>query len=117
MSAGDLATVSRIGGPTVLILFNNGCYGWIKALQKLYKGGRYFSVDMCESLDYVGIANGFGLPALRVEDPEHVGSALDSALESSTPFLIEIVTAAQHEAIPPVAPWRRAVEQQALRVG
>ncbi len=52
MSAGDLATMARVGGPTVLILFNNGAYGWIKALQKLYHGSRYLSVDLAEPLNY-----------------------------------------------------------------
>ncbi|MBN1402324.1 MAG: thiamine pyrophosphate-binding protein, partial [Anaerolineae bacterium] len=76
MSAGDLATVARAGGPTILVLFNNGCYGWIKALQKLYHGARYLSVDFTEAIDYVQVAQGFGLRGRRVSDPEQVRPAL-----------------------------------------
>jgi acetolactate synthase-1/2/3 large subunit len=107
MSAGDLATVARVGGPTVLILFNNGCYGWIKALQDLYHGGRYYSVDFTEEIDYTAIARGFGLQGVQIRAPEEFGPAVKNALEGGRPSLIEIATTPQHEEIPPVAPWQR----------
>ncbi len=109
MSAGDLATVARVGGPTILILFNNSCYGWIKALQHLYHDGRYFSVDFTESLDYVQIARGFGLQGTSVDQPDQLGPALETALSHGEPFFIEVITAPEHEVIPPVAPWQRIV--------
>ena len=108
MSAGDLATVARVGGPTVLILFNNGSYGWIKALQEFYHGGRYYSVDFDEELSYTGVAQGFGLRARQVTDPENIGSALREALDSGSPYLVEVIVAPEHEAVTPVAPWQRA---------
>ena len=107
MSAGDLATVGRAGGPTILVLFNNGCYGWIKTLQRLYYGGRYFSVDFCEPINYLRVAEGFGLRGVQVEAPEQVGPALREALDYGGPYFIELRTASEHEMIPPVAPWER----------
>ena len=107
MSTGDLATVARIGGPTVLILFNNGCYGWIKALQDLYHGGRYYSVDFTEEIGYTDIARGFGLDGVQIRAPEELGPAVTHALSGGCPTFIEIVTAPQHEEMPPVAPWQR----------
>src|SRR5438874_1246301 len=35
MSAGELETLSRLQIPAVLIHFNNACFGWIKALQRV----------------------------------------------------------------------------------
>jgi acetolactate synthase-1/2/3 large subunit len=107
MSAGDLATVARVGGPTTLILFNNGCYGWIKALQKLHRGGRYFSVDLDEPIDYLQVARGFGLDGIKVDDPDAIGPVLQDALGHGGPFFIEMTTASEHETTPPVAPWQR----------
>jgi acetolactate synthase-1/2/3 large subunit len=107
MSAGDLATVARVGGPTVLILFNNGCYGWIKALQNLYHGGRYYSVDFTEEIDYADIARGFGLQGMQIRNPKEFGPAVKEALEDGRPALIEVATTPQHVEIPPVAPWQR----------
>jgi acetolactate synthase-1/2/3 large subunit len=109
ISVGDLATVARIGGPIVIILFNNGCYGWIKALQRLNYGGRYFSVDFTEPLDYVQIAKGFGLEGKRVDAAGEIKGAFKEAFECGSPYLLEVITAAEHEVIPPVAPWQRRV--------
>jgi len=118
MSAGDLATIARVGGPTILILFNNGCYGWIKALQELYHGGRYFSVDFTEALSYTQVAQGFGLRGTQVTDPDQVGPALREALSYGGPCFIEIVAAPEHKVIPPVAPWQRlAASKHSAPVG
>jgi acetolactate synthase-1/2/3 large subunit len=112
MTAGELATVNRVGGPITLLLFNNGCYGWIKALQHLYHEGHYFSVDFTESLDYTHIAQAFGMRAVRVREPEEVGPAIQGALEFGGPSFIEVVVAPEHQALPPVAPWHRAASGQ-----
>ncbi len=116
MSVGDLITVARTGGPTVLILFNNSCFGWIKELQKLYHGERYFSVDFRECLNYLQVAEGFGLPGEQVNDPSELGPALRRALASDSPSMIEIMTAAEHESVPPppVAPWERMASDAGL---
>ena len=45
MSAGELETLVRLKIPAVLIHFNNGCFGWIKALQALHSKGKFLSVD------------------------------------------------------------------------
>ena len=102
-----LATVARVGGPTVLILFNNGCYGWIKALQHLYHGSRDYSVDFTEEIDYAEIARGFGLRGVQIRTPEEFGPTVKKALEGGRPSLIEVPSAPQHVEIPPVAPWQR----------
>lgn len=107
MSSSDLVTLAREGGAGVLILFNNGSYGWIKALQKLYHGGRSFSVDFTEPMDYVQIAEGFGLRGVRVTDPAAIGPELRKALDDGGPYMIEVVTAAEDVATPPVAEWER----------
>ena len=107
MSAGDLATMTRIGGPTVLILFNNRGYGWIKALQKLHYAGRYLSVDFTEPLNYGQVAQGFGLRVLDVHTPDEIAPAIKRASSYGAPCFMELVTPGEHELIPPVAEWQR----------
>ncbi|MCJ7623848.1 MAG: thiamine pyrophosphate-binding protein [Anaerolineaceae bacterium] len=108
MSAGDLATVARVGGPTILILFNNSCFGWIKTLQNINYAGRYFSVDFPEAINYVDIAKGFGLRAILIHEPDEIGPAVKNALSSGEPSFFEVKIPPQYEEIPPVAPWQKA---------
>ncbi len=103
MSAGDLETVARIGKPVTLIHFNNSCFGWIKKSQQLHGSGRTFGVEFSADTDYVAIARGFGLEAVRVERPEETGPAIRAALASGRPTLIDVVTACESTELPPVA--------------
>jgi acetolactate synthase-1/2/3 large subunit len=113
MSAGDLATIHQLGKPVLLLQLNNGCYGWIKMLQKLHCHGRYFGVDFCADTDYVKIAEGFGLRAWRVENPRELGNVIRKALAENGPTFIDVVTAPEVEEVPPVEAWTR----QTQRVG
>jgi acetolactate synthase I/II/III large subunit len=107
MSCGELETISRLGLPVVIIQCSNGAFGWIKELQHLYHGDRYFSVDF-NSVDYAGIARGFGLQATQVVDPGDVKPALQRALADGRPWFVDIVTESQITETPPVAAWQEA---------
>ena len=62
MSAGELETLARLNIPAVMIHFNNGMFGWIKALQKLHCQEKYFSVDF-QTGDMSALASVFELKA------------------------------------------------------
>jgi acetolactate synthase-1/2/3 large subunit len=104
MSVGELETVARLGLPVTIVQFNNGCFGWIKVLQELFREGRHFGVDFTD-VDYAGIAQGFGLQGRRVEDPQDVGPALREALAAGGPAFVDIVTECETSELPPVARW------------
>jgi acetolactate synthase-1/2/3 large subunit len=108
MSAGELETVARLGLPVTLILFNNSCFGWIKVGQQLSHGERYFGVDFSDDTDYVGIAKGFGLRAVRVERPQEVEPMLRQAMRAKVPTFIDIVTECETSELPPVEKWHQA---------
>lgn len=112
MSAGDLETIHRVGEPAVVIQMNNGVYGWIKMLQKLYHEERYFGVDFAPDVDYVAVARGFGLQAVRVTHPDEIGPAIKEALASPAPTFIDIPTQPETEESPPVDAWLRALGER-----
>lgn len=107
MSAGELETVSRLGLPVVIVQFNNGCFGWIKALQELFRDGRCFGVDF-SNVDCAAIACGFGLRAMRVQDPADLEPALHQALTCGGPAFVDVVTEPESSELPPVARWQAA---------
>lgn len=110
MSAGELETVARLGAPVVLLHFSNGCFGWIKALQRLHSQEKYFSVDFSFG-DMTLLAESFGLPARRVTNTSELEDGLDEAFAAEGPFFLDIVTESEVTELPPVYSWRRALER------
>ncbi len=104
MSCGELETITRLNLPIVFLHANNSSFGWIKELQHLYHDDNYFSVDF-DSVDYAGIARGFGFQATQVTQPEQVKPALAKALADGRPWFIDVVTESQITETPPVAGW------------
>jgi acetolactate synthase I/II/III large subunit len=107
MSAGELETVARLNIPCILIHFNNGCFGWIKALQALHSKEKFFSVDF-NSGDPTKVATGFGLKAIHIKTPAELDEGLDEAFASSKPIFLDVVSESEVAELPPVYSWLKA---------
>jgi acetolactate synthase-1/2/3 large subunit len=116
MSVGELETITRYGLPIVLIQCSNGTFGWIKELQHLYHGDRFFGVDF-NPVDYAAIARGFGFRAAQVTDPDDLSHALATALADGGPYFLDVVTESPVTETPPVAAWQSAEARRAQTAG
>ncbi|MCC6316041.1 MAG: thiamine pyrophosphate-binding protein, partial [Thermomicrobiales bacterium] len=115
MSVGELETITRYTLPAVIIQCANASFGWIKELQHLYHGGRFFGVDF-NPVDYAAIARGFGFRAAHVTDPDEVEGAIAEALADGGPYFLNIETESPITETPPVAAWTEAEAKRAARV-
>ncbi|HZR41625.1 MAG TPA: thiamine pyrophosphate-binding protein [Ktedonobacteraceae bacterium] len=113
MSGTELATIAQLRLPVTLILFNNGSFGWIKMLQRLYYGERYFGVDFTGKMDAVAIAEAFGIRGVRITHSDQLASAITDALSSNEPVFIEVPTKSELEEVPPVHAWQQALAREA----
>lgn len=115
-TAAELETVSRVGGNNNIILFNNLGYGWIKAAVTFSHGGEYsgFSTDFKE-IDYIKIAEGFGLRAYQVNGPRELGPILSEAFASDDPTFIELKVMSENELVPPVPTWKAKAKSLGMR--
>lgn len=111
MSAGELETVSRLGIPAILIHFNNGTFGWIKALQKLHCNEKYFSVDF-NANDPVMVARGFGLKAIPIHTAKELEQGLEEAFSSAGPVFLDIKSEPESEDLPPVYSWMKTLARK-----
>jgi len=111
MSAGELETLARFKIPAVLIHFNNGCFGWIKALQDLHCHGKFFSVDFTPG-NMAAVAEGFGLRAFRIVTPAELEEGLAEAFSVQEPVFLDIVTESLLNELPPVYSWLKAAAQR-----
>jgi acetolactate synthase-1/2/3 large subunit len=112
-TAGELETVARVGGPNHIILFNNLSFGWIRAEWQLSYGKEY--VDFATNfkpVDYLKIAEGFGLEATRVEKADDLGPTLKRNLKKIEPTFTEIIVKPEDKLVPPVPSWIKKAEKQ-----
>jgi acetolactate synthase-1/2/3 large subunit len=104
MSAGELETLVRLNISAVLIHFNNGIFGWIKALQSIHSGNRFMSVDFTQG-NMASVATAFGIKSFHVKTPEELDEALDNTSEYQGPVFIDVVTEPETDELPPVYSW------------
>ena len=115
MSAGDLETLARLKIPAVLILFNNACFGWIKALQALHSKKKFFSVDFLPG-DPVLIAKGFGIKAFKARTSDELEGAIGKAFSDKGPVLVDVLTESEATELPPVYSWWKAAEKHNIPI-
>ena len=115
MAAAELETVARLGLNNNLILVNNNSFGWIRAEWRLSYGAEYvdFATNF-KDVDYVKIAEGFGLSANRITKPEELGS-LKELFDCDEPSFTELVLQPEDKLVPPVPSWIRKAQKEGVR--
>jgi acetolactate synthase-1/2/3 large subunit len=104
MTVGELETLVRKKVPALLMLFNNGCFGWIKGLHRLKGCDECFGVDFLPPRGQA-IAEAFGLRAWTVTTPDELIKALDEAFDHDGPCLMDIHVESLADRVPPVYSW------------
>jgi len=111
-TAGELETLKRSGRDVKVVLFNNECFGWIRATSRFSGGVGRFATDFSET-DYPAVARGFGLEAGRAAGSGELGPALEAMFSRKGPFFLELPVLPEDEQVPPVPEWA----EEAARLG
>ena len=72
-----------------MILLNNQYLGMVRQWQELFFDGREASTGLTNP-DFGKIAEGFGVPAVKISDRDDLDKALDDLLAIEGPCLLEI---------------------------
>lgn len=114
MSCGELETVARLSLPVIFIQMTNGSLGWIKMLQHLYTGSRYFGVDL-GAIDSPAVAKACGIAALRADKLPDLQQAITEFSKNRRPMYIDVPVPDLATVTPPVAPWLGAADSRGPR--
>ncbi|TXH81340.1 MAG: benzoylformate decarboxylase, partial [Pseudoxanthomonas sp.] len=90
-----LFTAAKLQLPITFVILNNQRYAALQDFAPVFGyalGDKPEGTDL-QGLDFVALAQGHGLPGLRVEQPEGLRDALAGALSHAGPLLIELVVA------------------------
>ncbi|MCZ6644244.1 MAG: thiamine pyrophosphate-binding protein [Gammaproteobacteria bacterium] len=86
--ATELATAAQYQVPLVIIVFNDSGYGVLRWLQDT-RFGRINETDLGK-MDFAMMAESMGVPGQRVQNVEGFETALDLAMETAGPYLIDV---------------------------
>jgi acetolactate synthase-1/2/3 large subunit len=114
MACGELETIARFGLPVLFLQLTNDSLGWIKMLQHLYTGRRYFGVDP-GPIDAVGVAVASGLRAARIDDLNKFRELVVDFAENPAPLYIDVKVPHMIDYTPPVPAWLEALDGNAER--
>jgi pyruvate dehydrogenase (quinone) len=106
MLMGDLLTIPQYQLPLKIVLFNNHRLGMVQMEMEVV-GLPHFGCEL-KNPNFAAVAQAMGLKGVRVEDPAQVRPALEQALTSSGPALVDVVTDPNVLAMPPKATIQQA---------
>src|SRR4051812_38814854 len=106
MLLGELLTLAQYDLPVKVVCFNNHRLGMVQ-LEQEAAGYAHYGVDL-KNPNFAALAQAVGLTGVRVEDPEQVRPAMEKALSTDGPVLVDVVTDPNVLAMPPKASIEQA---------
>jgi acetolactate synthase-1/2/3 large subunit len=90
--------------PVIVFLLNNYMLGMVAQWQRTFYDRRYMGVEQHNCPEYVKIAEAYGANGIRVETMSELEKAINSALRSELPTVIDIPIDPDEDVFPFVAP-------------
>jgi acetolactate synthase-1/2/3 large subunit len=104
----ELETAARLKLPLVVIVADDRQWGMIKATQMAIYDARYIGVDF-DDVRYDQVAQAMGCWGERVEDPQEITPALERAVASGKPAVLDVVVDSWANLTPPDLEYLDAV--------
>ena len=91
MNIQELATIYRYQLPLKVIVLDNHRLGMVRQWQELFLEKRYSEIDLSDNPDFANLARAFQVPAIQVQHPDEVSSAIDTILSTAGPLLVHVI--------------------------
>ena len=89
MTSQELATINEYDLPILVCIINNSSLSIIKQWQNKYYG-KCYQVEL-KNPDFIKLSHAYHIPAVKIDSPGQISSAIYKALSFKKPYLIEIV--------------------------
>ncbi len=104
MNIQELATAVSHNLDVKVAIINNGYLGMVRQWQELFYGGRYAYTALPGNPDFVKVAEAYGAKGLRASTPEGLRNAIEEALATEGPVIIDCRVDPAQNVYPMVAP-------------
>ncbi len=89
MNCNELATVTKYNLPTITLLLNNNTLGMVRQWQKLFQNERYSQTDIGNEVNYVKLADAYGIDGYRVDELDGLAKVLNEVAKKRQSAVIE----------------------------
>lgn len=103
MNIQELATAVNYDLPVNVAILDNSFLGMVRQWQELFYNRRYSYTEL-KNPDFVKVAEAYGAEGLRVEQPTEIRPALEQAVQSSKPVMIDFIIDREENVMPMVPP-------------
>ncbi len=109
MNIQELGTVAHYKIPVKVVILNNMYLGMVRQWQELFYDRRYAYTEL-PPVDFVGIANAYGVEGIMVDEKEDVREALETALSTDGPYVLDF-RIEREENVFPMVPAGAAINE------
>jgi acetolactate synthase-1/2/3 large subunit len=109
MNIQEMGTVAANKIPVKVAILNNMYLGMVRQWQELFFDRRYSFTEL-PPVDFVGIANAYGIDGIQVESPDEVLPALKASLDCDGPFVMDF-RIEREENVFPMVPAGAAINE------
>ncbi|MBD3842500.1 MAG: acetolactate synthase large subunit [Campylobacterales bacterium] len=102
MNIQEIITATQYNLPHINIILNNNYLGMVRQWQTLFYEDRLAETILDVQADFVMLAQSMGGVGFRVETKEEFDKALDEAVKSNKPAIIEVIVERREEVLPMV---------------
>lgn len=113
MSIPELGTIANYDIPVKIVIMNNQYLGMVRQWQDLFYSRRYSEVEFPIFPDCEKLAAAYGLTGRSVDKPDRLREALEEAVNTPGPYLLD-VRVSREENVYPIVPAGGALHEMIL---
>ena len=104
MNSTELATVSKYKVPLIQLVLNNHTLGMVRQWQDLFYRHRFSQTTLSPDVDFLKLADAYGIKGFRIRSDEEVEDALKKVLVLNEPVVVECDISPDEKVYPIVPP-------------
>lgn len=104
MNCNELATIARYKLPIIILVMNNHTLGMVRQWQNLFYDKHYSETTLDTPLDWVMLANAYGIKGMRLTENDDPEAILKAAVELEEPVVVDCEIPTDDKVLPMVAP-------------
>ncbi|HEY8803634.1 MAG TPA: biosynthetic-type acetolactate synthase large subunit [Clostridium sp.] len=113
MSCNELQTISKYKLPIITVIMNNHTLGMVRQWQRMFSNERYCETDIGDEVNYVKLAEAYGIEAYKVTSALELKSVLETVKVARKPMLIDCVID-KEEGVYPIVPPGKSIQELVL---